>query len=990
MAKFKLVWENNPDTPITASNLSKIIQDYNSDNIIYFDNNDFIENADNKLKIKANSRFVTTKQPTVAYFGFNDSLVSHNSKYSANTAININYRKETPLSIGKSIALETSTINEILNGDFSDGLNNWTPTNSGGGNVSISTDGLYGNCVLLSTSSAISQAKIEQTINFPPVPDDDDNPNVSISFYYKSDKDLNFLIIGKHDSSQPVYWNNSPSGLRWEVNSSVSLITLSPTSDWKRVEIKNIRTNTLWSSTNDYNNLKLSIYTTQSNAQSYIDAVQIEKKAYCSTFTPSSRGESILKYGNDMIRIEKGLIDLEFMPKFFNSEKNVLFRVEMTQQYNPIQSRYYNDAMRLELGSSAISFFIYDATTQTEKQLSKSMTSMAFNDLIDNWQRLIILWEQSQIKLSLNGEDLISLNQEYTTIDSSLLGLIELGGSGAQKFEGLLSSLKFNLFTKTNDAVKLDSQKESKPDNNEYKVFESSNDSIVIDSSYLDISSSFSPLTEYYIYLVDCEGEEEEIDIVVSSNAITPNNTCKFFSNKIGGFKTDSSGNIVVSSLWDIKTKSNTTIMTERLIIHGKDSQTNNIEFRTTPYGDNSDAKFNIPVYITNHLYGKVGSTDFLDIHPSGYLTVDNLKLDSNSITSIGMNDLTLTSPSGRKVEINSDNIDLNAGTGDIHLDNLRVKNNQIKSFSGNTTLANDTISSEVIINSYSGISRIIGNEHVNQANNIIIQPLTTTQINSGSTPTYIDNILFNDNVISSKSTKNLTFESSGIIEINSDARFNSLLRFSDINGKKIILNDILDKPEIGTQSSSVYFRSNDHFVWFRKGDYNSTFGQAGTGGTALAFLTGNNTSPPVTVDAYSRFYAGRVYNAVWNDIAECWNKAPNYEFEYGQVVVQTENGVRPSKKRAEKATIGVISNTYGYLLNDDKFNDLKTSKVVPIGIAGRVKIKLEGRAEIGDEVVSYYDGMAIKASWFEKLFLRDRIIGMIDSIKDGYKIKIK
>ena len=55
MSKLKLAWEDNPDTPLSASNLSKNVIHYNDKNLLYVDNDNFIENSDGKLKFRANS-----------------------------------------------------------------------------------------------------------------------------------------------------------------------------------------------------------------------------------------------------------------------------------------------------------------------------------------------------------------------------------------------------------------------------------------------------------------------------------------------------------------------------------------------------------------------------------------------------------------------------------------------------------------------------------------------------------------------------------------------------------------------------------------------------------------------------------------------------------------------------------------------------------------------------------------------------------------------
>ena len=1000
MSKLKLVWENNPDTPLSASNLSKIVREYIGDNLLYIDTDGFINNADNQLKLRANSKIAVNTNKTIAFFNFNNSLISHNSKYSATTATNVSFRKETPLNIGNSIALETQTINKVTNPNFINELDNWVPYTEGNANIDVVSGGLYGeNCIKFSLSDNTPLAKISQEIQFDSTVSDDYNKNISISFYYKSENELNVLVVGKPNSAQPVYWNNSEDGLRWEVQEDAAIISLSPVNDWTRVEIKNIRTDTIWPD----NNIKLSIYSNQENTNNYIDAVQVEEKEFCTSFTENTRNESILKYSYDIMRLKKGQIDIEFLLKKLNSEKNVILKVLMNPQFNSTLNKTFTDAMRLEFDSlsSTLSFYIYDTITQTEKQLSRTFSSFAFSNLIDNWQRLILSWDsiESFIKFTLNSDDINITNQSFTPIDTSELINIELGGEGTFKFEGLISSLKFNLFPKTSDEMILDSSQIPYSDNNEYKVFEVSNENIIINNDLLD-SGTMQPSTEYYVYFVDDEGEQEEVDIVVSESNIAPENESRFFSYMLGGFKTDSNNTIINESLWDKKTKQNSTIMTERFIVHGEDSKTNNIEFRSQPYGSVDDAKFNIPTYFTNNLYAVTGNTNFLDINPLGYMTVDNVKIDGNIIESIN-SDLVIKSPSGKMVQIESDNIDINTISGDIHLDGLRIKGQQLRASSGtNITLANDAASSEVIVNSYNGISRIQGSLHINEALSsefngplVTIQAAETTQINSGTTPIYFDNISISGNTLSSKSGGDLHLTSPTQVQVDGPIRINQdELRFLNYNGQKLILDDTVGLTGLGMQASSMYFRTNNHYVWYRQGIHSDTQGDPGVGGSAMALLTGNDQTKEqlgITLDPLARFYGGRVHNAIWNDYAECWPK--DGQVEYGQVVYRTEKGVMPTTKRAQKATIGIVSNTYGHLLGDEGFDpDLKKSKVIPIGLAGRLKVIKKGKVEIGDEVVSYKNGRVIKASWFEKIFKRDRIVGIVDSILDDNYCWIK
>ena len=108
------------------------------------------------------------------------------------------------------------------------------------------------------------------------------------------------------------------------------------------------------------------------------------------------------------------------------------------------------------------------------------------------------------------------------------------------------------------------------------------------------------------------------------------------------------------------------------------------------------------------------------------------------------------------------------------------------------------------------------------------------------------------------------------------------------------------------------------------------------TTGPGLFFKTISAPAPTSTIvsvyDGY--FYATKVFNAVWMDIAEFMLRCENSE--PGDVIVMTKEGVRKSFKRAQPSVVGVNSDTFGYALGADN-QEMK----VPIGLIGRVNGKV-------------------------------------------------
>ena len=122
---------------------------------------------------------------------------------------------------------------------------------------------------------------------------------------------------------------------------------------------------------------------------------------------------------------------------------------------------------------------------------------------------------------------------------------------------------------------------------------------------------------------------------------------------------------------------------------------------------------------------------------------------------------------------------------------------------------------------------------------------------------------------------------------------------------------------------------------------YNNSTKAAGRFYTGATDATNTNR---LNYDGY--FYATRVYNAVYNDLAEFMPKAE--DAEAGQVLVMTEKGLTASKTRGDCAVVGVFSDTFGQALGaDDQENKL------PVGISGRVNVWVSEEVKIGDQLIS-------------------------------------
>lgn len=115
-------------------------------------------------------------------------------------------------------------------------------------------------------------------------------------------------------------------------------------------------------------------------------------------------------------------------------------------------------------------------------------------------------------------------------------------------------------------------------------------------------------------------------------------------------------------------------------------------------------------------------------------------------------------------------------------------------------------------------------------------------------------------------------------------------------------------------------------------------------------------------------FTATRIYNAVFNDYAEYFEKEDSSEtIEYGHVVSLGENGgFTKSKEAYDSNVVGVVSNEYAFCIGGEGKEKTELEKYLPLGLAGRVNVKVKGSVKKGDLLVtSDVPGIACKMEKF-------------------------
>ncbi len=140
---------------------------------------------------------------------------------------------------------------------------------------------------------------------------------------------------------------------------------------------------------------------------------------------------------------------------------------------------------------------------------------------------------------------------------------------------------------------------------------------------------------------------------------------------------------------------------------------------------------------------------------------------------------------------------------------------------------------------------------------------------------------------------------------------------------------------------------------------------------------------------------ASKVYNAVWNDYAEFFERGE--ETEPGDIISldyssNEEKYIKASKEN--NCVVGVHSDSFAHLIggenppaNEDYF-EYNIKKFIPVGLAGRVKCKVVGPVKKGDYIgLSDFPGIGKRVTHIDKylgIALEDKL-----SERDVSKIKI-
>jgi hypothetical protein len=143
----------------------------------------------------------------------------------------------------------------------------------------------------------------------------------------------------------------------------------------------------------------------------------------------------------------------------------------------------------------------------------------------------------------------------------------------------------------------------------------------------------------------------------------------------------------------------------------------------------------------------------------------------------------------------------------------------------------------------------------------------------------------------------------------------------------------------------------------------------------AAGYLYAGETDPTnatrLNYDGY--FYATRVYNAVWNDIADFQDLAEP-AFYAGKCYYDTIEGAKVCTERCQKSVIGVASDTFGYGVGQDS-----SRTQVSIAVCGWVLAHVNDATSCvpGDVLTNDVDGNLVKMTDQEKSLYPERIVAI-------------
>ncbi|MFP5387161.1 MAG: hypothetical protein ACLGHN_13865 [Bacteriovoracia bacterium] len=170
--------------------------------------------------------------------------------------------------------------------------------------------------------------------------------------------------------------------------------------------------------------------------------------------------------------------------------------------------------------------------------------------------------------------------------------------------------------------------------------------------------------------------------------------------------------------------------------------------------------------------------------------------------------------------------------------------------------------------------------------------------------------------------------------------------------------------------------------VYLQQVPINTSTGAVGTEG-----VTGNG----LNVVGAGGFKAEKVWNSVWNDVADFQLLADKLEF--GKCYFDTKDGARICTERCQMSVIGIASDTFGFGVG----SGANPEREVPIAVAGWVLAYVDQEYECGTPLTNDEFGNLTAMTRAEKLEYPERIVAIYKRKEmdkqwgpEGQKIEVK
>lgn len=206
-----------------------------------------------------------------------------------------------------------------------------------------------------------------------------------------------------------------------------------------------------------------------------------------------------------------------------------------------------------------------------------------------------------------------------------------------------------------------------------------------------------------------------------------------------------------------------------------------------------------------------------------------------------------------------------------------------------------------------------------------------------------------------------------------------------------------------GWENEINFIRSEEGAIWFnyravenRVTSINFGNGAGDLGLVNMGDLNVRHISASGSINASGDIRGSRVFNAVWNDYAEYFPKKKETFTEPGDIIALDENSDNEYYVKATDSNsviVGVHSDEFGHLIGGKKpkenedYLEINKEDFIPIGLAGRVKVKFKGIARKGMKVVPS-EIAGVGREFNLKTDSLDKIIGVI--LENNLEEKIK